>query len=116
MFTFWGQFTDHDLTLGLPQNDINAETMNIEIPAGDEFFITQTTIPFKRTVYEPFIPRQQRNSLTGWLDASQVYGADPAVAQSLRTFSQGKVKVSAGNLLSFDQTGVRFKAGDIRVN
>lgn len=24
LFTFWGQFTDHDLTLGLPQNGPDA--------------------------------------------------------------------------------------------
>lgn len=86
LFTFWGQFTDHDLTLGLSQNGDNAQILDIVIPAGDPFFTTQTIIPFNRTEFQPYTPRQQKNSLTGWLDGGQIYGSDPAVAASLRTF------------------------------
>jgi peroxidase len=72
-----------------------------------------------RSVYDPATgtttPRQQVNAITAWLDGSMVYGSDAATAASLRTFSGGQLKTSAGNLLPMDAQG-NFLAGDIRVN
>lgn len=49
--------------------------MDIIIPAGDPFFISQTLIPFSRTEHKSFTPRQQINILTSWVDGSQIYGS-----------------------------------------
>lgn len=116
LFTFWGQFTDHDLTLGLPQNSPDAEKIPIVIPVGDQFFTPGDKIPCNRTEFKNYRPRAQKNSLTGWLDGSQIYGSDPKVAASLRTGKDGKLKTSGDNLLSRDSNNKRFVAGDIRVN
>lgn len=76
-FVFWGQFLDHDL--GLSETNSN-ETMPIHIPKCDPFMDLECdgtkTIPFKRSISMPDTTvRDQMNSVTGWNDASQVYGS-----------------------------------------
>jgi len=60
-------------------------------------------------------PATAINTVTGWLDGSQVYGSDPATAASLRT-ADGHMKVSAGDNLPIVETsqGPAFAAGDVR--
>lgn len=118
----WGQFIDHDLDLTVGANP--AEPLPIQVPTGDPFFDPASTgtatIPFSRSNYDPLTgtgvdnPRQQINSITSWMDGSMVYGSDSATAAALRTFSGGKLKTSAGDLLPL--AGNFFMAGDIRVN
>lgn len=75
--------------------------------------------------------RQQYNSNTAWLDASHVYGSSQELAASLRSFTDGKLKVIVRNGEEFlpeleDANGEScftlkdgdycFKAGDNRVN
>jgi peroxidase len=120
MMYAWGQFIDHDLDL---TNTQAGTSFPISVPTGDPYFDPNSTgtktISMSRSVYDPATgtttPRQQVNAITAWLDGSMVYGSDAATAASLRTFSGGQLKTSAGNLLPMDAQG-NFLAGDIRVN
>ena len=38
------------------------------------------------------IPRNQINSITAWLDASQIYGSSSEIGNRLRSFSLGMLK------------------------
>jgi len=119
----WGQFLDHDIDLTLTQTP--TESFNIAVPTGDPYFDPAGTgkqvIPLSRSIYDAATgtssanPRQQINSISAFIDGSQVYGSDAATAASLRTFSGGRLKTSDGNLLPTAADG-SFLAGDIRVN
>jgi hypothetical protein len=130
----WGQFIDHDIDLTPSQGP--EESLDILVPLGDPWFDPDheggKTIGFTRSTYDPGTggtsPREQLNVITSWIDASNVYGSDDDRAAWLRTFSDGKLKTSQGNLLPFND-GTRnnaesgplpgtafFVAGDIRSN
>ena len=124
LMPFWGQFIDHDLDLTLTPTT-GRIAANIVVPTGDASFDPHgtgtQTISFTRSRVDPNTgsdvnnPAQQVNELTAWMDASMVYGSNKATADALRTFSQGKMKTSEGNLLPVDANG-NFIAGDFRVN
>lgn len=126
----WGQFVDHDID----ETPITspAEVLDIPVPAGDPFFDPQATgkatIGFDRSAYIMVDGvRQQRNNITSYIDASNVYGSDIARAMELRAHDGfGRLKTSAGDLLPFNvnhfpnaPTGdnpTLFLAGDVRCN
>ncbi|MEM1260996.1 MAG: peroxidase family protein [Pseudomonadota bacterium] len=130
----WGQFIDHDvdLTDGVEP----AEPANIAVPTGDPWFDPNArggvVMELNRSLYDEATgtdtvnPRQQINEITGWIDASHVYGSDIDRALALRTLDgSGSLKVSAGNLLPFNTDGLAnaggdgaelFLAGDVRAN
>ncbi|HPY41310.1 MAG TPA: peroxidase family protein, partial [Thiolinea sp.] len=118
IFWMWGQFLDHDLSL--VKADAGS-SMDIPVPTGDPFFDPQgtgtATIPVTRsnTVTDANGVAQQPNSLTAYIDGSNVYGSDKATADSLRSFEGGKLKTSEGNLLPKNANGA-FVAGDERSN
>lgn len=105
----FGQFIDHDLDL--VDNEFS-EPLFIPVPAGDAYFDPNSTgnaiIPMFRSRYDtstgtsPDNPRQFINEITSWLDASMVYGSSEERAEWLRTFEDGKLKVSEGDLLPFN--------------
>ncbi len=113
----WGQFIDHDVTL-VPDNP--NEPMNISVPPFDAFFDPygsgQAVIPMLRSAYDPTTgtgpenPRQHFNAITAFIDASAVYGSDEERAFWLRTFSGGKLRVSAGNMPPFNTTTGEYGA------
>lgn len=131
----WGQFLDHDVTFtpnpGMPD-------WNIAVPAGDKHFdpdgTGQAIIPFSRSSAAPGTgagtgePRQQSNGITGWVDASMVYGSSVERANALRTFDGGKMKTGEGNMLPNNTMGLPNDnpmrrpeellkaAGDVRAN
>ena len=120
MFTIWGQFVDHDITLTPFQHGEDAERFDIEIPRFDPFFDPNGTgtekIKFTRSIFkENSSPRDQINVITAWLDGSQVYGSHEDTASNLRTYQDGKLRVSAGNLLPTED-GFLFVGGDERAN
>jgi hypothetical protein len=106
------------------------------VPAGDPFFDPAGTgpvvLPVNRSIHDPATgtgagnPRQQRNEVTAWIDASNVYGSDPVRAAALRTNDgTGRLRSSTGNLLPFNTAGLPnaggpspalFLAGDVRAN
>ncbi|MEO1996930.1 MAG: peroxidase family protein, partial [Planctomycetaceae bacterium] len=79
----------------------------------------------------PFGPhpnwRQQINSVTSYIDASNVYGSDEVRAAALRTFVDGKLEISPDGLLPLNTDGLAnddplrlgsdlYLAGDVRAN
>ena len=140
----FGQFVDHDLTLSPNGN----ENLFIQVPRGDPDFdpfgIGATLIPLKRSEPAPGTgtsvdnPREHFNEITAFVDGSNVYGSNAEMADWLRTFSDGKLKVSAGNLLPYNTVDLEedgaldpdapemenanpyttklFVAGDVRAN
>lgn len=128
----WGQFVDHDITLTL---DNGSNDFPISIPTGDPYFdpygTGTQTLPFSRSDFDPSTgtsvdnPRAQTNSITAFIDASNVYGSDEERATALRTFSQGKLRTSDGNLPPYNTDGLAnaggnsaslFLCGDVRAN
>lgn len=130
----WGQFLDHDIThtpLAQP-----AEVFDLPIPAGDPVFDPAGTgnvlLPFERSAWWPGTgtsrdnPRQQINAITAFIDASQVYGSDPARALALRSNDgTGMLETSRGRMLPFNRAGLDngggtgrdlYLAGDVRAN
>ncbi len=111
----WGQFIDHDITLS---EDHPTETLDISVPPFDAFFDPSgsgnVVIPMHRSAYDPSTgtnvdnPRRYVNGITAFIDASAVYGSDEDRAFWLRTFADGKLKTSAGNLLPFNTTTGEF--------
>ena len=113
MMYAWGQFVDHDLDLMKSDGKTH---IDIAIPTGDPN-LGATTISMTRTVIDSATghdgkPAAAINNVTGWLDASQVYGSDAATAASLRS-ADGHMLTSAGNNLPIANGG--FAAGDARV-
>ena len=101
----FGQFMDHDMDLTLD----NGASMPIPVPVGDPIggpddtplaFATSQTDPATGT--GPGNPAQQVNSITSYLDLSQVYGSDQATDDALRTFVGGLLKTSPGGLPPLD--------------
>lgn len=127
----WGQFLDHDIDL--TDGADPAEAANIAVPSGDRWFDPARTgtveIAFNRSLYEevgsPPV-REQINEITGWIDASNVYGSSEDRAAALRTMDgTGRLRTSDGNLLPFNVDGLSnaggnsaelFVAGDVRAN
>jgi len=122
-----------DLTEGVDP----PEPLPIAVPLGDLHFDPtasgSATIPFNRSIHDPRSgtdranPREQLNEITGWIDASNVYGSDPERAAALRANDgTGRLATGPGGLLPDDDgtlpnatggTGeTLFVAGDVRAN
>lgn len=131
----WGQFLDHDISIS--ESATPTEELNIEVPAGDPEFDPLNTgdveIEFKRTIFDPATgtsagnPRQQINQISTFIDGSMIYGSDEVMQAELRAFEGGRLRVSDGDLLPFNDNGLpnqdgglpveqQFLAGDVRTN
>lgn len=127
----WGQFLDHDIDL--THSEDPPEPFDISVPVGDVFFDPQNTgtqvIALNRSDHQEDVRgvRQQVNSITAFIDASNVYGSDDERAAALRTLDgTGRLKTSPGDLLPFNTAGLDnapsaaapnfFLAGDDRAN
>ncbi len=113
----WGQFIDHDINL----NDDNFNEPNdIPVPNCEPLFdpgCTGTmTLRMFRSKSDPTTgtsvnnPRKHINDITSYIDASAVYGSDETRANWLRTFTDGKMKMSAGDLLPWNTTDGEFNS------
>jgi peroxidase len=94
----FGQFLDHDI--GLAAGGFT-EAFDISVPAGDPWFDPTSTgtkkIWMDRSAFNPATginsPREQINTVTSFIDGSQIYGVDSARAAWLRAGTGGKLKV-----------------------
>ena len=130
----FGQFLDHDIGLSTTSS---SESFPLPVPTGDPSFDPNSTgtktIGFTRSTFNPATgsqrPRQQTNTVTAFVDGSQIYGSDTARANALRTFSGGRLKTSSGNMMPLNSGGLPnandahfvpdsqlFLGGDVRAN
>lgn len=131
----WGQFLDHDIT---STPNPGRPDLNISVPKGDRHFDPygegKAIIPFSRSTAAPGTgvgteqPREQINNISGWIDASMVYGSDPERAAALRSFEGGRLKAGPDNMLPHNTMGLvndnpmrkpeasLLAAGDARAN
>lgn len=146
----WGQFLDHDFALNEDnhEQDPRGEFTPIVVPHGDPNFSDGTRLPFIRVPAAPGTgdnanapsrdnPRQVKNQITAFIDASSVYGSDNERAEFLRDTESGKglLKTWVGDngevLLPWNPVGTpdeqpnatggtlgdfQFVAGDVRAN
>ncbi len=95
----FGQFMDHDMDL----TPDGGASFPIPVAAMDP--IGPDPLEFTRSLIDPSTgvtnPAQQINVITSYFDLSQVYGSSQIVADALRTFQQGLMKTSPGNMLPY---------------
>lgn len=104
----WGQWVTHDMDLtrsgpqfNQPSDPTLPSNFNIPITEADDPFGQGNVIPFNRSEFAAGtgangIRRDVVNSITSYIDASNVYGSDPVRAAALRTFEGGKLRTSPG--------------------
>ena len=131
----WGQFLDHDINLTLG----GSEAFPITVPSGDPSFDPDgtgvVTMRFARSLAATGTgtskanPREQVDGVSAYIDGSMVYGSDATRAAALRTFANGELRTSAGDMMPYNTTGLAnandahlladnqlFLGGDIRAN
>ncbi|KAK6194471.1 hypothetical protein SNE40_000100 [Patella caerulea] len=153
LFQVYGQFLDHDIDFspnikGPDKSrikcctdiksqqstgaDTNGACFPIEIPIDDPYFKPRRCMNFVRTVTveDPKLKcksgaREQKNTITSYIDGSSVYGSSEEQQKKLRQFQNGLLKVGVNDMLSEDVDGDCVKrnatdfcllAGDSRVN
>jgi len=100
----FGQFMDHDMD----NTPDGGASLPIAVAAGDP--IGPDPLPFTRSLIDPTTgpgtgkPAQQITVVTAYFDLSQIYGSSQVVADALRTFTNGQMKTSPGNMPPLDNT------------
>lgn len=103
----FGQFVDHDLDA---EKVTGTAPINIPVPAGDPEFPAGSTIALTRAATGP--TGNILNTISGWLDGSQIYGSSATSDAGLRG-PNGTLLASPGNNLPV--VNGQFVAGDLRV-
>ncbi len=105
----FGQFVDHDIILSENSEEL---LENIVVPEDDEHFTPGTIIRMERSEVAEgtgiTTPREHLNNVTAYLDLSSVYGSDDERAAWLRSYEDGKLKVSEGNMLPWNTIDGNF--------
>ena len=116
LFTIFGQFLDHDLSLDTSPSDGTAETADIIIPDNDQFFTPGSSLSFRRSYFETDAEgrRQHVSVISPWLDCGNIYGSSDDIAASLRSNVDGKLLTTEGDRLPLN--GIFYTAGDVRAN
>ncbi len=111
LFWVWGQFIDHDIVL----MEVGDEFFPIAVPDDDTLMSKVRFIPFLRarpiegTGTSEDNPRQYRNRITAFIDASNVYGVGDRDVW-LRSYEGGKLRVSEGNLMPWNTVDGEFNS------
>jgi len=109
----FGQFVDHDITL---TEDDEHEFMGIVVPQGDFMFDPDSTgramIPMMRSAWDQDAEgvRRYRNEISAFLDGSAVYGSSVERSNYLRSFSNGRLRTSSGDLPIFNTLNGEYAA------
>ena len=111
----WIQFMVHDWVVH--END-PTESFKVPLALGDPLRLTSLTdiMSVSKTKLDEtqlgdlLLAKPYRNKVTHWWDASQIYGSDLETANSLRSWTGGKLKVTEDGLLplnveGYDKTG-----------
>lgn len=114
----WGQFLDHDMMLSVAATP--AEVIPIEVPLCDAEFdpncVGTVTMPLRRAEYDVTTgtsvsnPRTHVNRTTSFIDASVIYGTEAFRLAWMRTYQDGKMKVSLDDLLPYNTVTGKFGA------
>ena len=122
LFTIFAQFVDHDISLtttySVPdccETPNDTERCAPIIVKNDTFFENGKCLNFVRSLIfceELGCNTDPLNTLTAYIDGSNIYGSDSGNATSLKSFSGGGLLTSGQELLPL-KNGI-FKAGDSR--
>jgi hypothetical protein len=86
LFTFFGQFIDHDIDL---THTGTTEKLSTIVPANDAIFDPSATLELDRSAFIDGTgvtgPREHANAITSFLDASNIYGSNPQLTELLRS-------------------------------
>lgn len=113
MLAVWGQFMDHDVTAtaltkgknggsitccGVPKKTQHPACYPVQLKPGDDYYhkYNMTCMEFIRSSPAPRCtlgPREQLNQVSSYLDGSVVYGNTESLANRLRTFEKGELKM-----------------------
>ncbi|KAH7528612.1 hypothetical protein FEM48_Zijuj05G0090400 [Ziziphus jujuba var. spinosa] len=109
----WIQFMIHDWV------DHLEDTEQVEIKAAEE---VASVCPLKSFKFlktkkvptgSPHMETGCLNTRTSWWDGSVIYGNNEEGMRRVRTFKEGKLKISGDNLLEHDEKGIPM-SGDVR--
>ena len=133
MFTTWGQWLDHDLSLSGEADP--HESFPIIVPTGDPWFDPDgtgtKTIPLSRSIWDNSTgtgtdnPREQLQQITSFIDGSNVYGSAGKRLNWLRYGKYGLLKTSSGDMLPYNDKSMSnamgkspafYVGGDVRCN
>ncbi len=111
MYAF-GQFIDHDIDLNNDQTAApnGSNMLSMTVPSDDPSLPPGSQISIVRAQVDPTTGNAV-NSVTQYLDLSQVYGSDPTTAASLRNPDGTLITSNGGNLPVVDG---QFMGGDVR--
>jgi peroxidase len=121
LFTFFGQFIDHDIDIAAESDDEGPHVGPASNEGNPAFLGKSLGIERSEAIAGtgtgPDNPLQHANGITSYVDASNVYGSDDATLASLRDAEKPwLLSMSAdGNLLPIgDGPRDQFEAGDVR--